>query len=211
MWDDLEAEAVIKPIRTQQPATITRQLKSFQLEGLDWMRKQEKTKWRGGILGDEMGMGKTIQAVSLIMSDYPARNPTLVVVPPVALVQWQNEIREYTHGKLKVLLFHGAKVKKMTLSELKKYDILMTSYSTLENTHRKERKGWVRNDEVGEKVLIKEDSILHTIHFHRIILDEAHSIKVGSLLQRIHLFREQLTNISTDRAATPVLRRHVSL
>lgn len=35
----------------------------------------------GRTLGDEMGMGKTIQAVSLIMSDYPAKDPTLVVVP----------------------------------------------------------------------------------------------------------------------------------
>ena len=63
-----------------QPDTITRKLKSFQLEGLDWMAKQEKSHWKGGLLGDEMGMGKTIQAVSLIMSDYPAKDPTLVVV-----------------------------------------------------------------------------------------------------------------------------------
>jgi DNA repair protein RAD16 len=93
-------------------------------------------------------------------------------------MQWQNEIREYTHGKLKVLLFHGAKVKKLQLSELKKFDIIMTSYSTLEATHRKERKGWTRLDSDNEKVLVKEDSPLHTIHFHRVILDEAHSIKV---------------------------------
>ena len=63
-----------------QPGTITRKLKSFQLEGLDWMVKQEKSHWKGGLLGDEMGMGKTIQAVSLVMSDYPAKDPTLVVV-----------------------------------------------------------------------------------------------------------------------------------
>lgn len=178
MWTDLDATDVILPVRAAQPETITRQLKSFQLEGLDWMIKQEKTKWKGGILGDEMGMGKTIQAVSLIMSDYPAKNPTLVVVPPVALMQWQNEIKEYTHGKLKVLLFHGAKAKKLKLSQLKGYDVLMTSYSTLEATHRKERKGWTRMDEDDEKILIKEDSPLHAIRFHRVILDEAHSIKV---------------------------------
>lgn len=56
------------------------------------MCKQEQSQWKGGLLGDEMGMGKTIQAVSLIMSDYPAKEPTLVVVPPVALMQWQSEI-----------------------------------------------------------------------------------------------------------------------
>ena len=80
MWTDLEAIPLIKPSQAVQPETITRKLKSFQLEGLDWMKKQEKSQWKGGLLGDEMGMGKTIQAVSLIMSDYPAKDPTLVVV-----------------------------------------------------------------------------------------------------------------------------------
>lgn len=80
MWTDLEAIPLIKPTQAGQPDTITRKLKSFQLEGLDWMTKQEKSQWKGGLLGDEMGMGKTIQAVSLIMSDYPAKDPTLVVV-----------------------------------------------------------------------------------------------------------------------------------
>ncbi|KAI9841471.1 MAG: DNA repair protein rad16 [Sclerophora amabilis] len=177
MWDTLAADPVIVPEKAVQPKSISRQLKSFQLEGLHWMIKQEKTQWKGGLLGDEMGMGKTIQAVSLIMSDYPAKSPTLVIVPPVALMQWQNEIREYTDGKLKVLLYHGAQVKKLSVRQLKGYDVLMTSYSTLEVTHRKERKGWSRKDEDGEKVLVKEDSPLHAIQFHRVILDEAHNIK----------------------------------
>ena len=80
MWDDLKNVPIIVPVQTKQPEAITRKLKSFQLEGLDWMMRQEKSQWGGGLLGDEMGMGKTIQAVSLIMSDYPAKDPTLVVV-----------------------------------------------------------------------------------------------------------------------------------
>ena len=80
MWDDLKNVATIVPNQAQQPEDISRKLKSFQLEGLDWMMRQEKSRWGGGLLGDEMGMGKTIQAVSLIMSDYPAKDPTLVVV-----------------------------------------------------------------------------------------------------------------------------------
>lgn len=57
------------------------------------MMQQEKSEYKGGLLGDEMGMGKTIQAVSLLMSDYPVGKPSLVVVPPVALMQWQSEIQ----------------------------------------------------------------------------------------------------------------------
>ena len=93
MWDDLKARPTITPKAAKQPQSITRMLKPFQLEGLDWMIEQEKTTYRGGLLGDEMGMGKTIQAVSLIMSDFPQPNPTLVIVPPVALMQWVSEIK----------------------------------------------------------------------------------------------------------------------
>ena len=94
MWNDLQKIPVLDVERAEQPKPISRRLKPFQLEGLSWMIRQEKTQYRGGLLGDEMGMGKTIQAVSLIMSDYPAKEPTLVCVPPVALMQWSNDIRE---------------------------------------------------------------------------------------------------------------------
>ena len=175
MWDALERVDPIVPVPAEQPEGISRKLKSFQLEGLDWMIKQEQTQWKGGLLGDEMGMGKTIQAVSLIMSDYPAKHPTLVVVPPVALMQWQSEINDYTSGKLKVLIYHvsaNPKCKLLTTKDLKQYNVIMVSYSGLESMYRKENKGWNRNDGI-----VKEDSILHSIKYHRLILDEAHSIK----------------------------------
>ena len=175
MWDTLKAVDIIKPTPAEQPDSINRKLKTFQLEGLDWMIKQEKSQWKGGLLGDEMGMGKTIQAVSLIMSDFPAKQPTLVVVPPVALMQWQAEINDYTMGKLKVLIYHvsaNPKCKLMTTKDLQKYNVIMVSYAGLESMYRKENKGWNRQDGI-----VKEDSILHSITYHRLILDEAHSIK----------------------------------
>ncbi len=174
MWDTLKAVPLIATALVEQPATINRTLKSFQLEGLGWMMKQEKSQWKGGLLGDEMGMGKTIQAVSLIMSDYPAKDPTLVVVPPVALMQWQNEINQYTDGKLKVCIYHNSdpKVKQLAMKDLKKYDVIMISYAGLESIYRKESKGWKRDDG-----LVKENSKIHAIHYHRLILDEAHNIK----------------------------------
>lgn len=174
MWKELENVPVLDVERSEQPQSINRRLKPFQLEGLSWMTRQEKTAYRGGLLGDEMGMGKTIQAVSLIMSDWPQKEPTLVVVPPVALMQWSNEIGEYTDGKLKVLVYHGtnAKCKKMTVKDLRKFDVIMVSYNSLESLHRKETKGWTRGEDI-----IKEASPLHAITYHRLILDEAHSIK----------------------------------
>ena len=44
----------------------------FQKESLGWMQKQEASDVRGGILADEMGMGKTIQAINIIVANRAA-------------------------------------------------------------------------------------------------------------------------------------------
>ncbi|KAK7910822.1 DNA repair protein RAD16 [Apiospora marii] len=179
MWKDLENMPVLKAGRANQPMSISRQLKPFQLEGLAWMKAMEGLEWKGGLLGDEMGLGKTIQAVSLIMSDYPAKKPSLVLVPPVALMQWTAEIESYTDGKLKTLIFHGtnAKAKNMTSAQLKKFDVLLMSYNSLESIYRKQEKGFKRKNG-----LYKEKSAIHSIQFHRVILDEAHCIKTRTTM-----------------------------
>lgn len=176
MWTDLENMPTLKAGKAEQPKSISRQLKPFQLEGLAWMMAMEKIKWKGGLLGDEMGLGKTIQAVSLIMSDFPAKKPSLVLVPPVALMQWVSEIESYTDGTLKTFVFHGTnnKTKNMTVKELKKYDVILMSYNSLESMYRKQEKGFKRKNGI-----YKEESLIHSIVFHRTILDEAHSIKAS--------------------------------
>ncbi|CAF3584403.1 unnamed protein product [Fusarium graminearum] len=179
MWQDLEDRPVLKAGKAAQPQNISRQLKPFQLEGLAWMTEMERGEWKGGLLGDEMGLGKTIQAVSLIMSDYPAKLPSLVLVPPVALMQWQSEIKSYTDGTLKTFVYHGTnqKTKGITVSQLKKFDVIMMSYNSLESIYRKQEKGFKRKDGI-----YKEKSVIHAINFHRVILDEAHCIKTRTTM-----------------------------
>ncbi|RYO78275.1 hypothetical protein DL766_007599 [Monosporascus sp. MC13-8B] len=179
MWRDLQDMPILKAGKAEQPKSINRILKPFQLEGLAWMKAMEKTEWKGGLLGDEMGLGKTIQAVSLVMSDYPAKMPSLVLVPPVALMQWTTEIASYTDGKLKTLVFHGtnSKAKNMTVKQLKQFDVILMSYNSLESLYRKQEKGFKR-----KAGMYKEKSAIHQIKFHRVILDEAHCIKVSLAL-----------------------------
>ena len=179
MWDTIENMPVVNAGKIAQPTSISRQLKPFQLEGVAWMKEMENLQWKGGLLGDEMGLGKTIQAVSLIMSDYPAKQPSIVLVPPVALMQWQSEISSYTDGTLKTFVFHGTnqKTKSITVKELKRYDVIMMSYNSLESMYRKQEKGFKRGSAYH-----REKSLIHAIHFHRVILDEAHCIKTRTTM-----------------------------
>jgi DNA repair protein RAD16 len=78
----------------------------YQEEGLAWMRERElDPQTRGGILADEQGLGKTIQAISCILTNLPEPGPmdhervpplrTLVVVPMALVSQWSTEFTRF--------------------------------------------------------------------------------------------------------------------
>ena len=73
---------------------------SHQESGIRWMLDCESKGFtipdtdhvvRGGILGDKMGVGKTIQSIGLIANGYPMK--TLIVTPLAVRGQWEAELR----------------------------------------------------------------------------------------------------------------------
>ncbi|GLJ40484.1 hypothetical protein SUGI_0834590 [Cryptomeria japonica] len=165
---DLDAFAQKKgPMEEQEPPPeMLMPLLPFQKEWLAWSLKQEESEYKGGILADEMGMGKTIQAISLILTSrdlrlkapltanssklpnieggssskskvLPQIKATLVVCPMVAVIQWRNEIARFTsEGSTKVLIYHGNNRCK-NVAELSDYDVILTTYNIVETEHRK--------------------------------------------------------------------------
>ncbi|KDQ12678.1 hypothetical protein BOTBODRAFT_112348 [Botryobasidium botryosum FD-172 SS1] len=169
VWGDLEKDIeIIKPKEAPQPAKLKVTLLPFQRESLFWMQKQEEGVWKGGMLADEMGMGKTIQQLALLVAT--GRKPNLVVAPTVAIMQWKNEIEAHTEG-LTVNVFHG-NAREKSAKELKKFDVVLTTYAVLESCFRKQQKGFKRKGQI-----VTETSPLHGVHWNRVILDEAHNIK----------------------------------
>lgn len=125
----------------------------FQKEFLAWALKQERSEVMGGILADEMGMGKTIQAISLVLtsrdqksnlcnleapsSSMPSTGATLVICPVVAVIQWVGEIERFTEkGSARVLVYHGPKRAQLDY-DFTKYDFVITTYQTIEYDYRK--------------------------------------------------------------------------
>ncbi|KAG0224120.1 hypothetical protein BGW41_005246 [Actinomortierella wolfii] len=162
--------------------------------GLTWLQKMEDGTNKGGILADDMGLGKTIQSIALIVSrrgqppaqlqvwdstrTYYAPPPssalikckTTLIVAPVALVyQWENEIiNKTTPGLLKVCVHYGGR-KVKDAQELARYDVVITTYGVVSNE--------MGHNGQGGRRAAKPIGELFKLQFHRIILDEAQTIK----------------------------------
>lgn len=131
-----------------------------------------------------MGLGKTIQSLSIILTNPrpPKTSSTsedkktlsnrvdkgTLVVGPLALIrQWEAEIKNKVSDshKLKVLVHHGPQRTKR-FEDLRKYDVVITTYQILVSEHASSSE-----QEDGPQFGC------FGIHWYRVILDEAHTIK----------------------------------
>lgn len=189
----LDPDSVVRQSWTQPrepPKELLMPLLPYQKEGLGWLLHQERDSGVcGGILADEMGMGKTIQAVALMLANRPLagdraqqklwreqdqrnevdaskpRGGTLVVLPVVALGQWQAEIARFTAaGSLRVAVYHGAG-RSENVAALCEADVVLTSYKTLELAFRKQSAGAKVNCRICGKKFYAEKLRVHRMYF----------------------------------------------
>ncbi|RYP61070.1 hypothetical protein DL770_009854 [Monosporascus sp. CRB-9-2] len=160
--------------RKETPRAMSCALMEHQRVCLTWMIQQEQDSHKkGGLLADTMGLGKTVQALALILarpSRDRARKTTLVVAPLALLRQWKREIETKVKPahKLKTLIFHGPVKRSMTVANLLSYDVVLTTYGKIAS----EYKTMLKRKSTNGLILLGDDAM-----FHRIILDEAHNIK----------------------------------
>ncbi|KAJ3349785.1 hypothetical protein GGF32_005290 [Allomyces javanicus] len=168
----------------ETPADLAVTLLPHQEEGVQWMIEREQSEAKGGILADDMGLGKTVQAIALMLAtrnSVPTGKPktTLVVAPLALLEQWRMEVEEKASGALSVLVHHGPK-RPTSGRELEQYDVVLTTYQVVVSElppsvkDKSKGKGDATTDlPVPEGV----GKALYQATYHRIILDEAHTIK----------------------------------
>ena len=132
--------------------------KPFQQDCFEWcMKKEEQQQTGGGIVALEMGLGKTIVMLALLICN--PKDQTLIVVPKSLLSQWKTILEKIT-PKLSILIYHNTynRIKKLSHYDLKKHQIILTTYAHVSKQKKKP-------DEI---------KFLNTIHWNRVILDEAH-------------------------------------
>ncbi|KAI1259752.1 SNF2 family N-terminal domain-containing protein [Xylariaceae sp. FL1019] len=167
-------------------------LHNHQVIGTSWMlfREFSQDGSPGGILGDEMGMGKTLQTLALIVSHMPDeedlvsyKKSTLIVMPAAAISQWENEIKAHVKPQYINAVLHYRESMKLPLVLVAAADVVLVSYSELglQFPSRNERLllGISEEDsfEAIEDKWGKPLGNLFKIPWFRVVLDESQNIK----------------------------------
>lgn len=126
----------------------------YQVIGIEWLTSQKKLGLKGAILGDVMGLGKTLQAIGFITKNVNAGLQNNLVICPATLIDnWKKEIHKFS-PKLKVLT-HFGQYRTGIPNGLINYDVVITSYDAL----------------------VADHAILRAINWNIVVLDEAQQIK----------------------------------
>uniref|UniRef100_A0A8C5NQH3 DNA helicase n=1 Tax=Junco hyemalis TaxID=40217 RepID=A0A8C5NQH3_JUNHY len=141
------------------------ELRDYQLEGLNWLA-HSWCKNNSVILADEMGLGKTIQTISFLsylFHQHQLYGPFLVVVPLSTLTSWQREFEVWA-PEINVVVYIGDLMSRNMIREYEwihsqskrlKFNALITTY----------------------EILLKDKTVLGSINWAFLGVDEAHRLK----------------------------------
>lgn len=152
-------------------------------------------KTSGGILADEVGLGKTLTIISLFIENntknqifnkidpikynfYPNCNCNLVICPGYLVDQWSNEIFKHIQPPLKHYIITGKKQhEELTYKNLLTSDVIIVSDKFLRSNYYNSLKLSFSDLQLNNKNPLETTSpLLYHIEWNRIILDEGHLI-----------------------------------
>ncbi|KAF1948372.1 hypothetical protein CC80DRAFT_431711 [Byssothecium circinans] len=191
-------------------------LKPYQLLGSAFMRRRENSadEPRGGLLADQMGLGKTLMMLANIVNGrrkHAECKTTLIVASPALLSQWGREILLHTNAGLKVMRYGAGNRLDSTCSYevLEMHDIILTTYTEVMNSYPRHDPP-VSCQTAEQKIAWWEHTwatnrgALHRMKFHRCVLDEAQIIKNFSSRTSIAC-RALMANHRWALSGTPIM------
>jgi SNF2 family DNA or RNA helicase len=170
---DIEAEGWIADVMgrlsqnvplldVEVPATFQGKLRPYQLKGVSWLAFLKQFGF-GACLADSMGLGKTIELITLLLHEQQKElplgvslAPTLLICPMSIVGNWQKELQRFGPS-LDVMIHYGPErlADEAFTDEARKHDVVITTYA----------------------LALRDKEQLKGIEWENVVIDEAQNIK----------------------------------
>ena len=114
------------------PAALKPILRNYQKVGFRWLKTMASYGF-GGILADDMGIGKTIQVITLFEDErlHHPESTSLVICPSSLILNWESEIKKFAPSLRSLVISGTAEERSKLIAMADDYDVLITSYDYL--------------------------------------------------------------------------------
>lgn len=146
----LTALESVRNADVEVPESLKDVMRNYQKTGFRWLKMLSDNGF-GGILADDMGLGKSLQVIALLLS---SKSRAIVVCPTTLMLNWTSEIAKFAPSLKAVAVMGGQEERKRLIASAGEYDVVITSYD-----------------------LIRRDFDLYENEFDYAIADEAQFIK----------------------------------
>ena len=112
---------------------VNADVRKYQVEGFNWMKILEKYSL-GGILADDMGLGKSLEIICLLKSNNDNK-PSLIVCPKSLIFNWVNEFNKFDEETKVVKIYGTTTQRKDIITSINPNEkvVYITSYDSLRN------------------------------------------------------------------------------
>ncbi|MDE6397921.1 MAG: SNF2 helicase associated domain-containing protein, partial [Clostridiales bacterium] len=114
----------------QVPASLAPVLRNYQKTGFRWLKTLSHIGF-GGILADDMGLGKSLQVIALLLSERKEGATSIIVCPTTLVLNWVNELKKFAPGLRVTAITGNGDERKELLDTFPQSDVVITSYELL--------------------------------------------------------------------------------
>lgn len=153
----LQDKSQLEPI--SQQLNLQGTLREYQKRGVSWLRYLEEL-GLNGCLADDMGLGKSVQVIALLVHQKDAKQPhvpTLLIAPTSVVGNWHKEIAKFA-PHLKTLVHHGSERLQNSAdfqAACQQHDVVISSFTLAR----------------------KDEKLFSSVEWQRLVVDEAQNIK----------------------------------
>lgn len=150
------------------PESLRLIMRNYQKTGYRWL-KMLKDNGFGGILADDMGLGKSLQVIALLLEE---KSTALIICPTTLMLNWVGEIEKFAPSLRTLAVMGGQEERRERIAKAADYDVVITSYDLIRRDYElyenvtfdyaiADEAQYIKNPETKNAVAVKKIKAKH--------------------------------------------------